>query len=66
MRSDGSVDYRSIQTFTSVSKGDLLAVKYPPSLGKPGVTITGEPIPPESGKDVPLPNGRNTVSHACL
>jgi len=59
-RADGSVDYRNIQTFTSVSKGDILAVKVPPSLGTPGVTVTGEPIPPKAGVDTTLPNGRNT------
>ncbi|MBN1306281.1 MAG: DUF342 domain-containing protein [Chitinispirillaceae bacterium] len=64
MRSDGSVDYRSIQTFTSVSKGDLLAIRYPPGLGKPGITVTGEPIAPQPGQDLPLPAGRNTVTSA--
>lgn len=59
-RSDGSVDYRNIQTFTSVSKGDVLAVKIPPTSGTAGVTVTGELIPSQSGKDVSLPNGRNT------
>ena len=60
LRGDGSVDYRSIQTFTSVSKGDLLAVKYPPEPGKPGTTVTGEPIASQPGKDINLPAGRNT------
>ena len=60
LRTDGSVDYRSIQTFTSVANGELLAVKYPASIGKPGITVTGDTIIPEPGKDIVLPNGRNT------
>jgi uncharacterized protein len=60
LRGDGSVDYRSIQTFTSVSKGDLLAIKYPPGPGKPGTTVMGEPIASQPGQDVPFPQGRNT------
>ncbi len=59
-RSDGSVDYRNIQTFTSVAKGELLAVKYPPAPGKPGTTVTGDPIPANAGKDILLPQGKNT------
>ncbi len=60
IRSDGSVDYRSIQTFTSVSKGDLLAVKHPPTPGRPGITVFGEPIASNPGKEICLPQGRNT------
>lgn len=57
---DGSVDYRSIQTFTPVSKGEILAIKHPPGIGIPGTTVTGETIAPARGNDLPLPNGRNT------
>jgi uncharacterized protein len=60
MRGDGSVDYRNIQTFTSVAKGELLAVKYPPDPGTTGITVTGEPIPATPGKDVLFPQGKNT------
>ncbi|MBN1757041.1 MAG: DUF342 domain-containing protein [Chitinispirillaceae bacterium] len=59
-RGDGSVDYRNIQTFTSVAKGELLAVKYPPGPGVPGVTVTGDHVPATPGKDIQLPQGKNT------
>lgn len=68
-RRDGSVDYRSIQTFTSVAKGELIAVKIPATSGRPGTTVTGEMIPSQSGNDTHLPNGRNTEVSAdgmCL
>lgn len=57
---DGRVDYRSIQTFTPVFKGEILAIKHPPGMGIPGTTVTGETIDPKRGKDILLPNGRNT------
>jgi hypothetical protein len=60
MRNNGSVDYRNIQTFTSISKGELLAEKIPPVPGIPGKTVSGDPIEPQPGKDVNLPNGHNT------
>lgn len=60
MRSDGSVDYRDIKSYISVAKGQVIAVKYPPSAGKPGISLNGESIQPTPGKDLQLPNGKNT------
>jgi len=60
IRENGSVDYRNIQTFTSVSKDQVLAVKTFPTVGKPGTSVNGKPIPPLAGKDKQLPCGRNT------
>ncbi|MCX7726157.1 MAG: FapA family protein [Chitinispirillaceae bacterium] len=60
IRSDGSVDYRSIQTFTPVTEGEVLAIKYPPTEGKNGTAVTGEPIPAKHGRDVLFPAGKNT------
>ena len=59
-RKNGSVDYRDIQTFASVAKGEVLATKVPPTQGKPGISVTGEEIPAVPGNDLPLPNGKNT------
>lgn len=61
IKSDGSVDYRNIRTFTSVAKGELLAVKTPATPGKPGIAVNGEPIAPVPGADIDMPRGRNTV-----
>jgi uncharacterized protein (DUF342 family) len=60
LRSDGGVDYRNIQSFTSVAKGQLLAVKQPPTAGKSGVAVNGESIPSTPGLDIKLPGGKNT------
>jgi uncharacterized protein (DUF342 family) len=58
--SSGAVDYRNIQTFLSVTKGQLIAEKIPPGLGKPGISVTGDPIPSISGQDLNFSGGRNT------
>jgi hypothetical protein len=60
IKSDGSVDYRSIQTFTPVTKGELLITKIPPGTGRPGISVTGDPIPAHPGKDIKLMGGKNT------
>ena len=59
-REDGSVDYRSIQTFTTVKRGELIAEKIPAQKGTPGMTVNGDPIDPKDGDDIALPNGENT------
>ncbi len=60
LRNDGGVDYRNIQSFTPVAKGQLLAVKQPPTTGKPGIAVNGESIPSTPGVDIMLPGGKNT------
>jgi uncharacterized protein (DUF342 family) len=60
IRSDDGVDYRSIQSFTSIAKGQLLAVKQPPTPGKSGIAVNGDSIPPNSGAEISLPGGKNT------
>lgn len=57
---DGSVDFRNIGFVETVLKGDVLAVKIPPTEGTPGMGVDGNPIPPKRGKDVRLPRGKNT------
>ncbi|MFP4165068.1 MAG: DUF342 domain-containing protein [Chitinispirillaceae bacterium] len=57
---DGSVDYRNVHAFTSVSEGQVLAVKIPPTEGIPGKAVTGESIKAQPGEDKPLAGGRNT------
>lgn len=56
---DGRVDYYSLNLIQNVSEGEVLAVKIPAGLGKPGLTVTGEEIPPKPGKDVQLAIGKN-------
>ncbi len=42
-----------------VFPGQLLAVKRPPTIGRPGVSVTGKPIPPLHGKDIVISSGKN-------
>jgi uncharacterized protein (DUF342 family) len=58
---DGRVDYRSLGIVQSVQKGQPLVQKIPPTLGKPGMTVTGKEVPAVKGKDIPLPQGKGTV-----
>lgn len=57
---DGSVDFRDLGFVENVMKGDVLAVKIPPTEGTPGTGVDGEPILPKKGRDFRLPRGRNT------
>jgi len=56
---DGSVDFRQINLLKTVEKDQLLAVKIPPTKGEDGITVRGEIID-STGKDKPLPHGKNT------
>ncbi|GAB7386708.1 FapA family protein [Bacillaceae bacterium] len=61
VREDGSIDYREIRVIPSVRKGQLLAIVHPPVPGVPGVTVTGEPIPPEPVKPLTVKEGNGVV-----
>ncbi|EAX48638.1 protein of unknown function DUF342 [Thermosinus carboxydivorans Nor1] len=56
---DGRVDFKSLNMFTIVRKGDLLAEKVPPTPGTPGIDVLGQPVPPKPGKDISPPIGKN-------
>ena len=56
---NGSVDYRSIKSFTQVSKGTVLARKIPPTPGTPGRSVQGQGIPAEPGADQVLLEGEH-------
>lgn len=57
---DGTVDFREIGFVENVKKGDILVEKAPPTEGKPGISVYGDPIPPKKGRDIRLPKGKNT------
>lgn len=42
-----------------VFPGQLLAVKRPPTIGRPGISVTGENIPPLPGRDIIIGSGKN-------
>ena len=57
---DDRVDYRNLNLIQNVRKGELLAVRIPPTLGVPGIAVTGKKVFPRPGRNTPLPRGRNT------
>ena len=50
-RADGSMDLRERSLVVSVAEGDLLATYRPPTQGKPGRTVKGQPIHHPAGTD---------------
>jgi uncharacterized protein len=48
-RRDGSVDYKDLGLFLSVSKGTPLLRRIPPTLGTPGIGVDGIPLPAPAG-----------------
>jgi uncharacterized protein (DUF342 family) len=55
------VDYKNLNLFVLVKKGDLLAERIPQTAGTVGHNIFGDEVPARYGKPKPLPNGKNTV-----
>ena len=63
---DGSVDFKNINNFISVTAGQLLVEKIPPTLGIPGKDVLGLPIKAKPGKDIRMPIGKNvTIVDDC-
>ena len=59
-KNDGTVDFRNINTITQIRSGQVIAKKIPATKGEPGMSVSGEEIPPAPGNDVRLPGGKNT------
>ncbi len=55
------VDYKNLNLFVLVKKGDLLAERIPHTHGTVGTNIFGKEVAAKPGKPKPLPNGKNTV-----
>jgi uncharacterized protein len=60
LNSDGSVDFRNLENIHQVEKGDIIAQRVPPTPGKSGVSVFGQPLLAKPGKDAFLPRGENT------
>ncbi|HAW49652.1 TPA: hypothetical protein DCX16_01685 [bacterium] len=58
----GKKDDREVrkEDMVEVIDGQIIAIKLPPSLGKPGISIFGEEIPPLPGDDLGITAGMNT------
>jgi len=54
------VDYTALNLIRSVERGQEICHLIKPTEGEPGRSVLDEEIPAKSGRDVPLPRGRNT------
>jgi len=61
VKDDGKVDFRELNLIQNVIKGQPLAKKVAPELGKDGKTIYGTPIKARDGKDVQIGLGKNVT-----
>lgn len=59
LNEDGSVDFHQLGNIRSISAGDKLATLTPADRGKPGITVTGAPLPPNKVNVKVLRYGRN-------
>lgn len=57
---NGRVDFKNLQLFVLVKKGDILARRIPHTAGITGKNVLGEEIHPKPGKPRPVPSGKNT------
>ncbi|MEW6609699.1 MAG: FapA family protein [bacterium] len=55
----GKVDFKQMCPIDIVQQNEVIAVKTKATSGKPGITVTSRLIPPQPGKDVPFPQGKN-------
>jgi len=60
-KQSGAIDFKERQTLQTVKTGDILVVKSPLTMGKEGMDVNGDIIPPESGNDKILTPGNNVV-----
>lgn len=58
---DERVDFRKRYVFTAVEAGEILAVKHPPELGRPGTSVKGDVIAPPPPQDFILAAGEGAV-----
>ncbi|MCD7836318.1 MAG: FapA family protein [Lachnospiraceae bacterium] len=55
---DGAADFESMKWFETVNAGKTLAVYYPAEDGLDGMSVKGERIPAEKGKELPRLTGK--------
>ncbi len=60
-RDDGTIDYREIQEFPSVERGQVLGVVQPPQQGIPGISVTNELVYPPEVYPLSLIEGEGVV-----
>ena len=60
IKDNGKADFFDLGIVAKVLEGDSLMKKLLPTKGKPGITVTGEPIAAKDGKDKKLLSGRGS------
>jgi len=56
----GRVDFKNLNLFTIVTKGQILAERIPHTQGIPGMNIFGDTVAAKPGKPLMIPTGKNT------
>lgn len=56
----GRVDFKNLNLFTTVTKGQVLAERIPHTQGIPGMNIFGDTVAAKPGKPIMIPAGKNT------
>ncbi|MBN2713061.1 MAG: DUF342 domain-containing protein [Planctomycetes bacterium] len=62
MDDDGNIDYKRLNLFDNVVKGQKIAVLKLPTRGNPGTNILGESMPAADGKNISVRLGKNVSS----
>lgn len=57
----GKVDFRESRIIPTVERGKVIAVIHPPIPGKPGMTVTGDPLPPKQTLPIELKLGKGVT-----
>ena len=53
------VDYKNLNLFILVKKGDLIAERIPQTEGVEGINVYGNPVAAHNGRPIPMPKGKN-------
>lgn len=53
LNDNGTVDFKNVKWFEIVKKDQPIAVYHEAEIGRPGVTVTGEPVPGLKGQEKP-------------
>lgn len=58
---DGSIDFRERKIMVPITSGQIIAVKTPPTNGRPGTTVLGERKPQRKGLDIEVNTAGDAV-----